>query len=239
MFIWLAIIISLYIHTTTAEYIYADSWSINWRYAMDVASQNPIPVNIFNETRSTLKPAGRKRLCNPIYIWIAGLLILCLEICPVRFGKTIGDSMSPTLKANQIFLMYRCFGHNYTPSKNDVVVFRYDGEVMVKRVLATPGDFVWIVKSTDGNSVVDPVEIPAWVSILHRYPYLGKLQKLKMGPDEMFVLGDNMVASCDSRDFGPIKANMVLGRVRAADKQPYPIYNVAYAKSNIPVPQAF
>lgn len=110
---------------------------------------------------------------------------------------------------------------------------------MVKRVLATPGDSVWIVKSPDGNSVVDPVEIPAWVSILQRFPYLGELQKLEMGPDEMFVLGDNIVASCDSRDFGPIKANMVLGRVRAADKEPYPTYNVAYVKSDIPVPQAF
>jgi signal peptidase I len=206
---------------------------------MDVASQNQMSVSIYEESKSTLKPAGRKRLCNPAYLWIAGLLILCLEICPVRFGKTIGDSMSPTLMPNQIFLMYRCFGHNYTPSKNDVVVFRYDGEVMVKRVLATPGESVWIVKSPDGNSVVDPVDIPSWVSILHRFPYLGKLQKLNMGPDEMFVLGDNIAASCDSRDFGPIKANMVLGRVRAPDKEPYPTYNVAYAKSNIPVPQAF
>ena len=205
---------------------------------MDVASQNPMSVNICNETKSMLKPAGRKRLCNPTYLWIAGLLILCLEICPVRFGKTIGDSMSPTLKPNQIFLMYRCFGRNYTPNKNDVIVFRYDGEVMVKRVWATPGDSLWIVNSNDGNILITVKELRNWRTLLRRFPYMGKLQHLKIGPNEMFVLGDNTAASCDSRDFGPIKASTVLGRVRAPDKQPYPT-SVTYAKADIPVPQAF
>jgi|GEM_PF-1720746 len=199
---------------------------------MDAASQNLISVNTCKETKLICKRAGRKRLCNPAYLWIAGLLILCLEICPVRFGKIIGVSMSPTLKPNQIFLMYRCFGQSYTPNRNDVIVFRYDGEVMVKRVWATPGDSLWIVKSPEGSTLVGSVDLPQWRSVLNHYPNLGKLQNLKMGPGEMFVLGDNYDESCDSRDFGPIKANMVMGRVRAPDNRIYRNYSVAYAESN-------
>ena len=52
-------------------------------------------------------------------------------------------------------------------------------------------------------------------------PYLGGLpstlglesRRWRVGPDEYFVMGDNRVRSTDSREYGPVKADLLVGRV--------------------------
>ena len=52
-------------------------------------------------------------------------------------------------------------------------------------------------------------------------PYLGGLpstlglegKRWKMGPDEYFLMGDNRAHSTDSREYGPVKADMLVGKV--------------------------
>ena len=52
-------------------------------------------------------------------------------------------------------------------------------------------------------------------------PYLGGLpptlglesRRWRMGSDEYFVMGDNRVRSTDSREYGPVRADLLVGRV--------------------------
>jgi signal peptidase I len=81
---------------------------------------------------------------------------------------------------------------------------------VVKRVVGLPGERVRI---RDGRLEVDGQAVPE--------PYLaggsgsGELD-LQLGPAEYLMLGDHRAASTDGRDFGPVGADAVVGRVRFA-----------------------
>jgi signal peptidase I len=81
---------------------------------------------------------------------------------------------------------------------------------VVKRVVALPGERV---RLRAGRLEVDGQAVPE--------PYLtdpvgaGDLD-LELGPAEYLVLGDHRAASTDGRDFGPVGADALVGRVRFA-----------------------
>jgi signal peptidase I len=81
---------------------------------------------------------------------------------------------------------------------------------VVKRVVGLPGERVRLAA---GRLEVDGAPVPE--------PYLagdagaGELD-VELGPAEYLVLGDHRAASTDGRDFGPVGADALLGRVRFA-----------------------
>ena len=88
------------------------------------------------------------------------------------------------------------------------------GGVMIqaKRVVGLPGERVEI---RDGSLFIDGAH--------HPEPYLGGLPAnagldsaaWTLGADEYFVMGDNRARSADSRRYGPIRADDVIGAVVA------------------------
>ena len=83
-------------------------------------------------------------------------------------------------------------------------------ELFVKRLVALPGDTIFIVNGAlyvNGEQVPDPVNM---ASVPQDYaPRL-------LGADEYFVIGDNRLHSHDSRssDVGPISADAIMGKVK-------------------------
>jgi signal peptidase I len=81
---------------------------------------------------------------------------------------------------------------------------------VVKRVVGLPGERVRLVAGrleVDGQSVPEPYLAGPTSS--------GELD-LQLGPAEYLVLGDHRAASTDGRDFGPVGADALVGRVRFA-----------------------
>ena len=121
------------------------------------------------------------------------------------------SSMAPTLvTGDHIVVMPYRFGSK--PESGDVVVFqspRAAGELMVKRVIGTPGD---LVESRDGHVVVRGHAIAE--------PYVaaqattGAIAPQIIPADCYFVLGDNRGDSLDSRSWGVLPRSSVLGRAR-------------------------
>jgi signal peptidase I len=119
-----------------------------------------------------------------------------------------GGSMRPTLEP----------GHRIAvaplvrpPQRGDlVVVSRSNGLEVVKRVVGLPGERVRL--TADGLEV-DGAAIPELYLV--GPPTAGELD-LQLGPAEYLVLGDHRAASTDGRDFGPVGADALLGRVRFA-----------------------
>ena len=84
-----------------------------------------------------------------------------------------------------------------------------DPEV-VKRVVGLPGERVRLRAGrleVDGQAVTEPY--------LAALPGAGDLD-LELGPAQYLVLGDHRAASTDGRDFGPVGADALVGRVRFA-----------------------
>jgi len=124
-----------------------------------------------------------------------------------------GDSMRPTLLPGQWLAVGPL---DRPPRRGDLVVVRrestHSAMEMVKRVVGLPGERVRLVA---GRLEVDGVEVAE--------PYLGATAggeagdlDLRLGEDQYLVLGDHRAASTDGRDFGPVPAAALTGRVRFA-----------------------
>ena len=118
-----------------------------------------------------------------------------------------GGSMRPTLAPGQRIAVAPLLR---PPRRGDLVVLARPDREVVKRVVGLPGERV---RLHDGRLEVDGQAVPE--------PYLaggsgsGGLD-LQLGPAEYLVLGDHRAASTDGRDFGPVGADAVVGRVRFA-----------------------
>ena len=118
--------------------------------------------------------------------------------------------MAPTLENGQYVLLMPPFLHRGRLRRGDVVVFRQltpPWGWLIKRVVGMPGESIVL----DGgllyadDLLLIPDHIPA-----------GPDAKINgnwwNGPDEYFVLGDNPANSTDSRAFGPVPADRIIGR---------------------------
>jgi signal peptidase I len=127
----------------------------------------------------------------------------------------VGDSMSPTLRNRQVVLTPR-FGNNVgAVSRGDIVVFQYRGEVCVKRVVGLAGDILRIARFDNGSSCFLGDGLPA--DKVLRYarlrPDKARVDTVKVPEGTVYVAGDNRPCSLDSRDFGPVPLETLMGRV--------------------------
>ncbi len=105
------------------------------------------------------------------------------------------------------------------PQRGDVVVFIYDNEEpkkdYIKRLIAVGGETVEIREGKlfiNDRMVDDPM-------IKHTYYYnrgaYGQVnQKVKVPPDSYFVLGDNSGSSKDSRYWGFVREEQIIGKAQ-------------------------
>jgi signal peptidase I len=155
-------------------------------------------------------------------------------------ARVEGASMSPTLRDRDLLLVDRVGPRLSPPARGDVVVvgLNANGVTGVKRVIAVPGDAIEI----DGTHADSPGGRPHPVVLLRPggqgpwerlvEPYLAahwgrpefccdanglaagsSPRALTLPPGEFFVLGDNRGVSIDSRAFGLVPRDRILGRV--------------------------
>lgn len=144
-----------------------------------------------------------------ILLAVAGLAVAArrarLEPMLVR-----GDSMRPTLDPGQRIAVGP---PRRTPRRGEVVLLRHAGLEMVKRVAGLPGERVRLV---DGCLEVDGRHVPEPYAV-GRPARAGAVElDVRLGREELLVLGDSRRHSTDSRSFGPVRRDDVIGIVRFA-----------------------
>ena len=120
-----------------------------------------------------------------------------------------GASMTPALENGQIVLSVK----DPSPEAGDIVAFYYNNKVLVKRVIATEGDWVTIEKNGDvivnGQILEEPyLEEKAYGDVSIDLPY-------QVQEDTLFVLGDHRSVSVDSRNqaVGCVAQDQVVGKI--------------------------
>lgn len=139
------------------------------------------------------------------------LVVMALAAARVTLFTTYrvaGESMRETLQdgdrilVSEIDWMVDPIGHG------DTVIVDVDDEILVKRVVACPGDRIGM---DNGRVVLNDrlidESIPDYLNWDDTFP------QYELGHDEYFVLGDHRRVSVDSRDFGPVGRTQFIGTV--------------------------
>ena len=133
-----------------------------------------------------------------------------------------GDSMNPTLNDNQFVI-----GTSTTIAdveRNDIILFeRYNGDLLIKRVVAVPGDTLEI---NDNKLIVNGSVIAE--DYIKEPMNTADLAAFKIPESRYFVLGDNRNNSEDSRALGLIGENNIEYVVVATERPTVIIITVAF-----------
>jgi signal peptidase I len=130
--------------------------------------------------------------------------------------QIVGVSMVPTLAENNHYLLNLWALHHREPQRNDIVVIRDPGDhgLSVKRIIAVPGESVLFKDGkvfVDGKQLSEPYLSPDTLTFTYSQ---AKEQFITCGKDQYFVLGDNRLRSIDSRAYGAVSREDVLGLVK-------------------------
>lgn len=138
-----------------------------------------------------------------IFIFLCLFLILqflFLKYYVVGVYEVQSNSMNPTLKMNDRILIsknaYEIFGIEFSePKAGEIIIFDLAGENLIKRIFAKEGDTVYIRRNLVKKK---------------KFPDYDELIIIKEG--KLFVLGDNLKFSKDSREFGTIDKKKIIGK---------------------------
>lgn len=144
-----------------------------------------------------------------------GAALLLWVGCPVRTAIVIGHSMEPTLRNGQPVLVDRSYYRRHAIQRGDVLLFRHDGMLQIKRVYALPGDKVWEIHCHDTGSVflLQQAALPRARFFAKRPGAHITITACQVPANTLYMLGDGGNASLDSRYYGPVQRAAVTGRV--------------------------
>jgi signal peptidase I len=179
--------------------------------------------------------SGWRDFFSTIAILATALAVALLLITYVfRSYEVDGPSMQNTLHNDDKLIIWkvprtwaRITGHNYIPKRGDIIVFTESGlaaygqtntKQLIKRVIGLPGERVVVA---NGVYTIYNKQYPNGFDPDKTLPYFkgttvpvtsGNLD-VTLGPNQIFVSGDNRPDSLDSRAFGPVNANQIIGQL--------------------------
>lgn len=142
-------------------------------------------------------------------VLLTALMFVGIRLVVQNF-RIEGQSMEPTLYSDQYLLVnklaYRLLGN---PQRGDIVVFQAWGQDkdFIKRVVGLPGETVEI---KDNNVYLNDEALDE--PYLDGAPTRDTMHPVTLGEDQYYVLGDNRANSADSRAYGPLDAESIIGK---------------------------
>jgi len=135
------------------------------------------------------------------------VIVLVVNVFLAQATRVEGQSMDPTLHDRQRIVIEKLTYRFRPPGRGEIVVLRRpQPDPLIKRVVGLPGDMVAIENDrvyVDGQALDEP--------------YLDEMTRGVMSPQivpegHVFVLGDNRDSSNDSRAFGMVPFEDIVGR---------------------------
>lgn len=144
---------------------------------------------------------------NALIVVAAIAALIATMVLPVL--QIAGTSMEPSLNDGDIVLLVK----TDKMQTGDLCAFYYSNKILIKRVIATPGDYIWI--ESDGTVFLNGEELDeqyitekALGECDVEFPY-------QVPENHYFMMGDHRQTSVDSRSsvIGCIASDQILGKI--------------------------
>lgn len=154
---------------------------------------------------------GGRLLREMLEVAVLTLLLFIGVRLLVQNYQVDGPSMQPTLQNQEYILVNKAVYFLHPPQRGDVIVFAYPGDTRidyVKRIIGVPGDTVQVLGN--GQVVIDGTQLqePYVSCVCNNYGP----ETIRVPAGMYFVMGDHRDDSQDSRAFGPISRDLIVGK---------------------------
>ena len=176
-------------------------------------------VSATNDTANQASNNTEKKE-HPLTEIIRFALLAIIIVVPIRMFIAqpfivSGASMNTTFENGQYLIVDQLSYYLHEPARGDVVIFRYPrdpSKFFIKRVIGLPGDTLTIEESN--VTITNEANPDGYVL---DEPYVNSMEVAAprtevMGPREYFVMGDNRNQSSDSRVWGVLQEERIIGR---------------------------
>lgn len=187
------------------------------RESQHVPSSTSPMISSAHEEQSEHPHTGDRSFIREVlhFSFIALLVVVPIRLFVAQPFIVSGASMETTFSTGQYLIVDQLTYHFEKPERGDVIVFRYPkdpSKYFIKRIIGIPGDTV----SIHGSSVtITNTEHPEGTTLTE--PYIREMAPNTtltetLGDEEYFVMGDNRNASSDSRMWGVLPRENIIGR---------------------------
>jgi len=161
-------------------------------------------------------PSNGQKKTGSLGLWLRDLVVsAAISVFIIMFlyqpVRVEGTSMLPRLEDHDRLFINKFVYHIESIHRGDVVVFHYPRDPeksYIKRVIALPGDRLWI----DHGQV--------WLNgkplhenyVPEKYRDSRSMAEIVVPTDSYFMMGDHRSISSDSREFGPVDRDLIYGK---------------------------
>ena len=147
------------------------------------------------------------------------VILSLVVVLPIRYFLfqpflVKGQSMEPNFHERDYLIIDQISYRFRDPKRGEVIVFKSPhspSHKYIKRIIGLPGETVEIKDGKiriSGVNLNESEYLPDFVFTDNK-----GFEKITLGENEYFVLGDNRVLSSDSRVWGPLSREKIVGRV--------------------------
>jgi signal peptidase I len=189
------------------------------RMAQSPMAQPPVPSQ---------QPRQKSFVRDTLEIVFLALVLYVVIQYAVQTVHVLGSSMLYTLHDNDLLVASKVSYKIHPPQRGDIIVFKPPDEAsrdFIKRIIALPGERLRIINGVVyiNDQVLHEPYLPEKWTYNNNWPASG--QDYILPTNMYFVMGDNRNHSSDSRTFGPITLDSILGK---AEVRIWPLNEVGF-----------
>ncbi len=142
------------------------------------------------------------------------IIVLVIALYVLSFSQVVGPSMEPTHQDGEVMLLSKMHYTFFDVKRNDVIALESEGvRMLIKRVIGLPGETIEYkdnILYINGEGFEENIVKDLETEDFKLSELVGEYDVI---PEDMYlVLGDNRADSYDSRDFGLVPIDDILGK---------------------------